>query len=348
MSDKDIIWIDWARFWGISLVVFGHLLQVPENYSQTFLVDIWHWIYLFHMPLFFIISGYLFKQSESIAWSRLFKGLIVPYLLYQVLFLPIMLLSHLRQGQEFSDTFCKLIVGVLIGDGYDTPFSYTVCLPVWFIMSVIQLRLLFSKIKINRVSAVILSLSSILFLIIQKCLEFDLYGCLDSTIMAIPYFILGYVLKNYPNFDKVLSNKIQPGLVTGGGKIMVSAVLIIITVILLSINGPAQMNGPSCGKSVLLNYAAGFLGAMAIFLLSSYGNNCKFVKLISRNTLFLIFYHWIMIIVISHIGLGHLLNTLYNPLAQLALIIVLTVLILVSAKYAIILLQRKFPVILGK
>lgn len=64
MSDKDIIWIDWARFWGISLVVFGHLLQVPENYSQTFLVDIWHWIYLFHMPLFFSLAD-IFSNSQN-------------------------------------------------------------------------------------------------------------------------------------------------------------------------------------------------------------------------------------------------------------------------------------------
>ena len=350
MQEKDIIWIDWARFLGIFLVILGHCLQIPKNFLQNFLVEIWHWIYLFHMPLFFIISGYLFKQQERMDWIKLFRGLIIPYFLYQFIFIPIMLLSHLSHGQGLVDTFLKLILGILMGDGYDTQYSYTVCLPAWFIISIIQLRLLFLKIIINNVSTIILSFASIVFLIFQKQLGFDLFCCLDSTIMAIPYFLLGYIMKNKLDLNDDLSNKTQLRyrLVVGGGKIVASIICMIMTIIILGINGPTQMNGPSCGKSVLLNYVAGISGTMIIFLLSSYGSSRSFVKLISRNTLFLIFYHWIMIIFINQVGFRSLLDDVCNPFVQLAIIIVLVALSLLSANYVIKFLQRKYPIILGK
>lgn len=45
-------WIDWAKSIGIMLVIMGHYGMGDKIYG-TF-------IYAFHMPLFFIVSGYLF------------------------------------------------------------------------------------------------------------------------------------------------------------------------------------------------------------------------------------------------------------------------------------------------
>ena len=51
---KRIEWIDIAKGIGIILVVIGHISQIKV------LNDI---IYSFHMPLFFIISWYLYKRK---------------------------------------------------------------------------------------------------------------------------------------------------------------------------------------------------------------------------------------------------------------------------------------------
>jgi fucose 4-O-acetylase-like acetyltransferase len=61
-----IAWIDQARGLGIILVVFGHALDgvavdpngAPTPYSWTF-----YFIYLFHMPLFFFLSGLMVAGS---------------------------------------------------------------------------------------------------------------------------------------------------------------------------------------------------------------------------------------------------------------------------------------------
>ena len=44
-------WIDWAKFVGIALVIYAH---IPNAFVGSF-------AFLFHMPFFFMLSGYLYK-----------------------------------------------------------------------------------------------------------------------------------------------------------------------------------------------------------------------------------------------------------------------------------------------
>ena len=76
-SDKDahrINWIDWAKSIGISLVVTGH-----ANHNNA---DVVPMIFMIHMPLFFVISGFLFKTESTLRelMIRSFRGLVIPYL----------------------------------------------------------------------------------------------------------------------------------------------------------------------------------------------------------------------------------------------------------------------------
>lgn len=58
-------------------------------------------------------------------------------------------------------------------------------------------------------------------------------------------------------------------------------------------NGAVQMNGPSVGKDVILNYIGGCAGTLLVFNISMYFNKLpQCIKIISRNTLFIIFFHW--------------------------------------------------------
>lgn len=70
---KRIEWIDTARGIGLLLVFFGHM---HVSYLST-------WIYTFHMPLFFFLSGMLYPGCEKYSFSefawRRFKGLVIPY-----------------------------------------------------------------------------------------------------------------------------------------------------------------------------------------------------------------------------------------------------------------------------
>lgn len=68
MRDR-LHWVDYAKGIGIFLVVVGHVLRGLVNSSilqPSFLVGfVDRWIYGFHMPLFFFISGLFVKRSLS-------------------------------------------------------------------------------------------------------------------------------------------------------------------------------------------------------------------------------------------------------------------------------------------
>lgn len=67
---KRIVWIDTAKGIGILLVVAGHVLDAPSRY-----------IFWFHIPLFFYISGYLFNSNSltSKYLKRKAAHLLIPY-----------------------------------------------------------------------------------------------------------------------------------------------------------------------------------------------------------------------------------------------------------------------------
>ena len=71
-----------AKGFGIIMMVIGHCCSVPL---------LTRCIYMFHMPLFFILSGYCFKGKyltdfPTFLWHRL-KGLYFPFVKYGLLFL---------------------------------------------------------------------------------------------------------------------------------------------------------------------------------------------------------------------------------------------------------------------
>ncbi len=91
---KRLVWIDSAKGFAIILVVFGHVLggAMARGWldSEGPFKSIYDYIYLFHMPLFFMISGFfciepmrinplnaLISRTESIAWPYLFWEFLV-------------------------------------------------------------------------------------------------------------------------------------------------------------------------------------------------------------------------------------------------------------------------------
>lgn len=344
---KDIVWLDYTRSAGIFLVIFGHSLQRFPGWKEDLAIKgLWDFIYSFHMPLFFIVSGYLYKQ---VSYKNMLAGggkilicLVFPYLLYQFFYLPLALIDY-RHEILNPTLWGKILMGILMGDGYKTPISIYSCLPCWFLVCVIQIRFLFLIIPINRWSAFIICLISLLILHFRKTLGYDFYFCLDSTIMALPYFLFGYFGGKSDFFEKI-NNRIVCSILT--------VVLGGITFIILRYNGAAQINGPTLGTNIFLDYLGGVTGSFMVFMsskvISFHAGSIGYFKIVSRNTLFIIFSHWFLLRIFSE-----LLNRCYNLNGESTLVIIcisflLSVFVLALSKIIIDYGIVKYPILYGK
>lgn len=93
---KRILWLDAARGSGMVLVVLGHAISDTAMDNPLF-SRLFYFIYSFHMPLFFFISGYCgskamkcYTMSDKCDYIQLrFSRLMIPYFFIGVCYIPL-------------------------------------------------------------------------------------------------------------------------------------------------------------------------------------------------------------------------------------------------------------------
>lgn len=82
---KKLYYLDSAKGIGMLLIILGHILMVKDSFLLNF-------IYTFHVPLFFIISGILIEYTKEYKKPffplllKKIKRLIIPYFVYDTLY----------------------------------------------------------------------------------------------------------------------------------------------------------------------------------------------------------------------------------------------------------------------
>lgn len=107
-------WLDIARGIGIILVVIGHvgegIIQAELNYPN-WMENLVKSIYTFHMPLFFIMSGFLFQPSFQKVpdhFIRIKTGTILyPYLVWSIIqtVIEVVLSSYTNKGISINELY---------------------------------------------------------------------------------------------------------------------------------------------------------------------------------------------------------------------------------------------------
>jgi len=138
MNKKRIIWLDQARAIGMFVVMIGHALAAGKSKK---------YIYSFHMPLFFILSGMTFKNSDEKSVKDYIidkiKKLLVPYFILNLLMI-IVYLVNVEIGVRSSLTVEQLIIGTLYSSNPPYPMIVTT---TWFILCLFIIEMLFYIIK---------------------------------------------------------------------------------------------------------------------------------------------------------------------------------------------------------
>lgn len=114
---------------GIFAVIFGHICTVQP---------VLDWLYTFHVPLFFIAGGVLFRPRDIFTdiRRRAFR-IIVPYLFFGIIIAVYYSLIE-RPWREVDMSFTDCLAGLLIGDMKHLEFhSHLWFLPCYFLTTVV-------------------------------------------------------------------------------------------------------------------------------------------------------------------------------------------------------------------
>ena len=311
-APERIAWVDWAKVIGISLVVYAHVPNAPLSSI----------VFLFLMPFFFMISGWLYKPRPlKEEWKRTWRCLIVPYLIYNVGLLII------TPPLDY-----KSVVYVLIGDQALLPGHFRA---MWFLVALIIMRIVSSVIPRYMIHVALLSFF-IAICLRQVGLFNDRHDVfqLQSTMLCYQYFVLGYLLHNKPEIDvlKRLPNRY----------VLILSMVISIVLLYLgakyvgSVNLFRGQTGHNLPMMLIVSYGVSIL-LLKIFEITA-NRPSRIVKKLSMGTLFIVCTHQTAII---------LLGRFHDTQNRIVPVLITLIIILISYCF-ILLLDNYFPLLLGK
>lgn len=257
MNHQNYFWIDNLKALGILLVVVGHA-GAPSLIGKI--------IYGFHMPLFFIISGFLFNGEKWISKGfKLFfinrwKSYIKPYFIWAavnlLLNIPIELYVKGLSLNGIIDSTLNHIKWIFVS--YGGSQDYPNCTPIWYLpcLFVASLYLyLIVCIQIRKGVAMALVITMLMLLsnnLIIKSIEVILPWHVDVALSGAAFMYLGYFIKRTNILRKIIP-------------LTQIVVLLIIGIAAIITNGKIDMNMMIFGIQPLF-----YIGAIAVTFVIMY------------------------------------------------------------------------------
>ena len=268
---KRIVWVDYAKILGLITVILAHLYTIKgtgeDNVVRTY-------IYGFHMPFFFFISGCLFKEradglKDSV--KRNIKSLLIPYFILNLFFA---ILYGIAEGGIMSKII-NIPVHWLKGEG-------NVCKASWFVICLFNIKMIFDVLYYKRwlySGMVIIFILSVV--IVYSGFHHNWLFCL-STIFGLVFYFLG--MKGLE-----LLRKIHVPLLAF---IFVSIACFFISYYLTQFNGKVSMYGADTGNSWPVFYLNSLVGSMGIvFLGMMFKKENPYIVKLSNSSLGVVLLH---------------------------------------------------------
>ena len=137
-----ILVIDVARFYAIALVFYGHfierfmLLKNPAGFYH------YKFVYSFHMMLFFVLAGYVVRESDiEFGFGKYLKHRFISRLLPFIFFTGLFMIPPIFFSGEFFSLQLPSLQGYMTGL-LNTAFGIPMfCVPSWFILMLFGVEL---------------------------------------------------------------------------------------------------------------------------------------------------------------------------------------------------------------
>lgn len=192
-------YIDYFRAIGIVLMVLAH---IPLNDSFV------HYVHGFHMPLFFVISGFLFKAGGGTAHlKRTAKKLLIPYFSFAVVAYILWLVEI--QPQSLTEAL-KPVKAVLWINAEGMPLAGA----LWFLTAMLIVNVIVVGIErlfeSNRGKCIVVSTVFAFGVLETKILPFRLPWSIGAACVGVGYFYFGHLMKQCWNGKLITRLKKMP------------------------------------------------------------------------------------------------------------------------------------------
>lgn len=271
-----IVWLDYGKAIAIYLVVLAHTALYKP--AEAF-------IYTFHMPFFFFMSGYLFSFEKYPSYlqflKRRFKQLITPYLILNALTYLLWFFILRKVGDDANESvsiFSPIIAALTVNAK-----SMVHDIPLWFLAALFLVENLYYLLYKNEKYSIVVTITLFLLAFLNSTFNpVRLPFCIDISLVAILFYRLGCVLKE--KGDKIF----KPYLFA------LSAAGVVLAFIF---NGKVAMH-TNTYNNLFIFVAGGISGCYAMsyicMILQKLCGERTFVRSIAKDTLLICAFHLIV------------------------------------------------------
>lgn len=322
------ITIDAAKFVCLVLMVLCHIPN-PEGVFPL-------WVCSFHMPLFFVASG-LFFNPDKYSVVKDFKGLIIPYIIFNCILtvvgwlISLFIVHHILTLEDVVPDLCGIVLGSnMKAAPYEVPIG-----PSWFLLALFWIKIFAKGLTYFNIKSALLIWFAVmlLYFIIEDSFSWWLWS-LNCAVLGSGFFLFGYYYQN-----KILTVLSYP-------KNHYLIPLFLAMSILSVNNGLVNIHRGAYGDNILWYYVFAICGTFFILLISKYIHiHHKILKVFMYGSIFIICTNmWL----IDYLSLPYFkLIDNFDPLGWPQKIF-LTILVFIVSYPCILLLGKYVPWILGR
>jgi acyltransferase len=307
-----VLVIDVARFFAMALVYYGHFIERIMMLKNPTAAIHYKFIYSFHLLLFFILAGYVARESDiESGFGKYLKQRFVSRLLPFIFFTAIFMVLPVFFSGDFFNLKLPSVQGY-IGGLISTVFGIPMfCVPSWFILMMFSVEIVhYGAFRFLKSNSKIL-IGAVVFYVVGYWfnLKFDIFNPMKQRVVGWNYLFIHeaitmyafYLLGVYLRRKKFLMGKMSPKIVVPG--LIVSFLIVLFTYKLN--NGPFNFN---YFNSVVIFFSShgnffwfpitAIAGSFFVLFLAKITPSQKTIIFLGQNTLILmclngIFYHFI-------------------------------------------------------
>ena len=249
-AEQRLLWLDVLKGIGIVLVAIGHI------YSNR---TVFNWLYSFHMPLFFLAAGWVYKEKEILTdIKRRIQTIVVPYFSFGMLVLLYWQMIE-RRFRDSDMSFIDSLIGLFSGCYDNLDFNVHLWfLPCFFVTVVLFNTLV--NLGSRKVAYIVSALMSLIYVVLPMP---ELPWGVNRVFEYIGFYAVGVFLAGRET--KIVDKKIRTG---------------VVAVVLLALNFFLSLHNLTTG---IMWFVTAHIGVASMILISLFINEIKFCNILAES-----------------------------------------------------------------